>query len=378
MPTVAMDISQVNDPRRTGIGRVVEEQIHSINWLMNEGRWPLDPPTFLSAWPFRLPDRLLDSLRTHGARLVHLPFSSMYIWRATRLSFWVLRNKPDLLYIPEPIHPGLVGLGRLAVMHYDLIVRHHPETATGHIRFLYRNLMMPTLRRAAAVGVDSEFVRTGTAELLPGFSEKSRVLPVYIHREEAADSTPPEGIDPGTPFALYVGNFMAHKNIDRLLNAFERWHGAGDGAFLPLCMAGRPRAGMPALERRLDDLAGRGIILPVGYLGDDHLEWLYRHARFLAFPSLIEGYGLPIMEAMSRGCPVLTSSGGATEETAGGCAHLVNPRDEESILAGIRQLAGDDVLRKQLAERGLEHARTFTRERHATALLDFLQGALHP
>jgi glycosyltransferase involved in cell wall biosynthesis len=368
---VAIDVTQANDPRRTGIGRVVEEMLHSIAWLLERGRWPAAPPTLLSAWPFRWAGDLEERLKIAGVRCEVLPAHSMYVYRATRLAAWTLRQRPDLLFVPEPIHPGLLGGARLAVMHYDLITRHHPSAASRHIRLLYRWLQLPTLRRAHRVGVDSAHVLRETARLIPGLEDRAEVLPIHVDRPEPL--APPvapkiEGID--KPFALYVGNLLPHKNVRRLLVAVEAC-----GA-LPLVVVGRARPEVDDLRPELQRLAACGLVHHIGYASDGELEWLYRHAAFLAFPSLDEGYGLPILEAMSRGCPVMTSRGIATEEAAGGAALLVDPTNQQSISDGYALLATDAGQRSKLAAAGLAHARTHTRERHAGALGDFIARCL--
>jgi glycosyltransferase involved in cell wall biosynthesis len=374
---IAFDVTQANDPRRTGIGRVVEECLRSIVWLMENKRWSLGKLVLLSAWPFRLTSPLLNSLSAQGVEMVVLPMGSMYVYRATRLSLWTLRRKPDLLFIPEPIFPGIHGARRLAVMHYDLITRRHPTTASRHIRLLYRFFLVPTLGRATRVGVDSQFVREETAELVPAFEEKSEVLPIYINDPARFRPEAPEGVDPDAPFSLFIGNLMPHKNVRRLLQAFEQWHAEAPGEFHPLYIVGRARPEVDDIAPRLRELSERGIVRHFGYISDENISWLYANARCFAFPSLVEGFGLPILEAMSQDCPVVTAAGGATEETAGGAALLVDPCSVESILAGIRRVSADAALREDLRQRGRHHVATFTRERHATALLEFLRKA-HP
>lgn len=376
--TVVIDVTQINDTRRTGIGRVVEEFLHSILWLMENRRWEMGQLGLISAWPFRLPGTLAEDLKRHRTAFHHLPCKSMYVYRATHISRWVLKYRPDLLFIPEPIHPGLVGRGRLAVMHYDLITRRVPDTASRHILLLYKMFFLRTLRRAARVGVDSEFVRRETIELLPGFEEKSEAIPIYVHREPEVTPRPPTGIDPNAPFAFFIGNLMPHKNIERLVEAFAAWKHDDPEGFIPLYIVGKISSRTGKLAISLPGLQERGIVRHFGYMDDSELEWFYTNARFLAFPSLIEGYGIPIMEAMSRGCPVLTSRGRATEETSGGSALLVNPENTQSILNGITRLGNDGDLRRKLTGDGLAHARTHTREAHATALHNFLRRSLEP
>ncbi len=374
--TMAFDVTQANDPKRTGIGRVVEEQLNSICWLFQQNRWPFGNLTLLSAWPFRLPEVLIANLQRFGVKLIVLPCASMYVYRLTKVSWWVWKNKPDLLYIPEPIYPGLQFASNLVIMHYDLIARQSPKTVSRHIRFLYRVFLISTLRRANRVGVDSEFVRNQTAALLHEFKRKSEVVPIYLHTPQMSREKRPEILESVVPYALFIGNLLPHKNIRRLLKAFAACKSKCPDEFIPLYIVGRSRPEVDDLQPLLDDLEAKGIIKHFGYLTDEELNWLKHHAKYLAFPSLIEGYGLPIMESMSIGLPVLTSRGVATEETADGAAHLVDPHNTKSILKGIIRLNNDASYRQELAAKGLAHAEQFTREKHATALAEFLKRGL--
>ncbi|MDX1973841.1 MAG: glycosyltransferase family 1 protein [Candidatus Sumerlaeia bacterium] len=371
------DVTQGNDPRRTGIGRVVEEQIRSLAYLLETGRWPFEETTLVSAWEFRLPEDLKVRLQHFNVQMVVLPFKSMYLYRLLRLPLWCRRNAVDVLFVPEPIDPGiwwggLRGNPKRLVMLYDLITRQSPKTVSRHIRFLYQRLLLPTLRSAHGVGVDSEYVRRETALLQPGLLEKSRVLPIYLHEPDRFAAQAPTGFDAEKGFALFVGNLMPHKNIRRVLEAFERLKQSHPGDFIRLGIVGRLRPKLDDLAPRLAELTEAGVVHHFGYLKDEEITWLYRNARFLIFPSLIEGYGLPIMEAMSQGCPVITARGGATEETADGAARLVDPLSVEDIHAALVEFCTSSEVRKKHQLAGLAHARRFTREHHALAFLQFV------
>lgn len=373
---LAIDATHVNDPHRTGIGRVVEEQLRSIAWLMQRGEWPIERLTLVSAWQFRLDPKLHATLRNGGTEFVVLPFSSMYVYRGTRLVRWCTKHRPDLLYIPEPIHPGLWSRQRFAAMHYDLIVQRNPEVMPSHIRLLYQTLQLPTLRRAVRLGVDSETIRNETAELVPGFAQKSEALPIYIHEAGRKESLTPDGMQGFGPYCLYVGNLMPHKNIRRLLAVFREWKRRDPEGFVPLCVVGRAARHLYNIEPLVERLADQGIVRHFGYVSDENLEWLYQNARVFVFPSLSEGFGLPILEAMSRGCPVITSRGIATEEAAGGAAELVNPESGQDILRAVRRVSGDEDLRRRQSSAGIAHAETFTRERHACAFRSFIERSM--
>jgi glycosyltransferase involved in cell wall biosynthesis len=152
-------------------------------------------------------------------------------------------------------------------------------------------------------------------------------------------------------YLLYVGSDLAHKNLDRLL--------AAAAEVLP---SRRARLVLAGVAPRSPRLAGvdRWWVEALGRVDNDRLIDLYRGAVGLVFPSLAEGFGLPILEAFAVGCPVLTSAGTACAEVAGGAALLVDPADTGAIAEGMRQLLDDDQRRRDLAAAGTDRARSFT------------------
>lgn len=157
---------------------------------------------------------------------------------------------------------------------------------------------------------------------------------------------------------LCVGAIQKRKNVARLVRAFERlpksWR---------LALAGAPDGyGAAAELRAVEESRRRTDIDVLGYVSPETLESLYRRAGIFAFPSLDEGFGMPVLEAMSHGAPVVTSQSSALPEVAGDAAILVDPFDGEAIAEALVRLAGDPDLRDDLARRGVERARGFTWE----------------
>jgi glycosyltransferase involved in cell wall biosynthesis len=157
---------------------------------------------------------------------------------------------------------------------------------------------------------------------------------------------------------LCVGAIQKRKNVARLVRAFERlpksWR---------LALAGAPDGYGAAEELRVvEESPRRADIDVLGYVTAEALASLYRRAGIFAFPSLDEGFGMPVLEAMSHGAPVVTSQSSALPEVAGDAAILVDPLDTEAIGAALLRLAGNPDLRDDLARRGLERARGFTWE----------------
>jgi glycosyltransferase involved in cell wall biosynthesis len=170
----------------------------------------------------------------------------------------------------------------------------------------------------------------------------------------------------GQPFLLHVGGADHNKNQQAVLDAYtilrER-----DGMTLPLVLVGGHHLDTVASTRRSAQIEA-GIIRLRGLPASD-LYLLYRHAAALVFPSRYEGFGLPILEAMGQGCPVITSAGGATGEVAGAAALLINPNDPTEIADAARRVLSDEATRATLIALGLAHAATFTWERTARETL---------
>jgi glycosyltransferase involved in cell wall biosynthesis len=167
------------------------------------------------------------------------------------------------------------------------------------------------------------------------------------------------------PFLLCVGALQVRKNISRLLQAFERM-----GADCLLLLTGSSGYGAEEIQQRIQASPVRSRVRVFGYVSSDVLNRLYRTASALAFPSLEEGFGFPVVEAMSAGVPVVTSNGSALAEIARGAALLVNPLDAEEIQLALERVVSDTECRRHLIEAGHERASTFSWEKAAATTLD--------
>jgi glycosyltransferase involved in cell wall biosynthesis len=164
------------------------------------------------------------------------------------------------------------------------------------------------------------------------------------------------------PIILSVGAIQRRKNIVRLVEAFEQ---AGPG--WKLLLAGSFGFDSEAARERIERSPRKQDIQVLGYVTDSQLEELYQRASILAFPSLDEGFGMPVLDAMARGVPVLTSNVSALPEVAGDAALLVDPTDVHAIADGLSRLATDSELRGTLIRAGIARAREFTWEQSVAA-----------
>jgi glycosyltransferase involved in cell wall biosynthesis len=161
------------------------------------------------------------------------------------------------------------------------------------------------------------------------------------------------------PFLLYVGNIKPHKNLERLIDAFGRVRAAGLDE-LRLVIIGDEISRYPAMRQAVHRHQLDKYVRFLGFQPYETLAGFYRLARAFVFPSLYEGFGLPPLEAMACGTPVVTSNVSSLPEIAGGAALLVDPYDTASIAEGITRAVTDEPLRQQLAQRGLARARDFS------------------
>jgi glycosyltransferase involved in cell wall biosynthesis len=189
-------------------------------------------------------------------------------------------------------------------------------------------------------GIDERFARTPRAE------DVARVRERYQLDQR---------------FVLYVGNIKPHKNLVRLIEAFHLLR--RDDADLKLLIIGDEISKLPALRRAVHQYKLHKHVRFLGYLPDDMLAILYRQAAVFVFPSLYEGFGLPPLEAMASGTPVVTSNVSSLPEVTGGAAMLVDPYDVDSIADGMRRVLTDPALAAEMRRKGLLRAREFSWER---------------
>jgi glycosyltransferase involved in cell wall biosynthesis len=211
----------------------------------------------------------------------------------------------------------------------------------------------------------SEYTAGHVRDLLGVRADRIRVVPHGVHLPDHLPTARRER------FILHVGAIQARKNIVRLVEAFER--------VLPgyrLVLAGSEGYGGEAIRARIESSPRRSDIDVLGYVDAVVLQSLYRRAALLAFPSLDEGFGIPVLEAMANRLPVLTSNGSALAEAAGDAAVLVDPANVDGIAAGLGLLASDEAVRTRLIAQGWERARQFTWMRSVEMTWDVYRAVL--
>ncbi len=286
--------------------------------------------------------------------------SALFRLHTRRLEGWLLHT-PNYVLMPFA-GPALTTI-------HDLSWLNYPQTHTiERVRFLDRHLPR-TLDKAAAIFTDSQFIADEIVTKLAVPRAKLRVVPLGVDaayrprpRDELLPSLSKHGLA-GSDYLLVVATQEPRKNLARLARAY-----AGLPAPLrkrhPLVIVGARGWLNAELEQVLPALEARGEVRRLGYVAEDELPLIYAGAHAFAFPSLYEGFGLPVLEAMASGIPVLTSNVSSLPEVArddaGALALTIDPLDETSMRDGLARLLQDDPWRIEAAARGAARGTQFT------------------
>lgn len=232
------------------------------------------------------------------------------------------------------------------------------EYSTPEFRRRFAEQARQAAERSDLIIAVSESTARQVEELLKVERSRLRVIPHGVRARRLPAAAPREVAR--EPIILFVGAIQKRKNVQRLVQAFER-----TPAEWKLMLAGSLGYGAAEVLQAVEQSQRRADIAITGYISDEELERWYGKASLFAFPSLDEGFGIPVLEAMSRGLPVLTSNRSALPEVAGDAALLVNPEETDEIAAALNRLIAEEGLRVELSRRGLERSKSYTWERAA-------------
>lgn len=305
--------------------------------------------------------------RVHYNRL--MPYGAYRrAWRALPVAYEQLFSCPsDIVHFSNYIVPPRVN-GKVVSTVHDMTYMRYPETMqTENLAFLQKE-MPRSMERVDVVTVISEFTRQEVVSLLKLPAERVCLVHCGVGEKVAPVPFAPLAQAKGItgPYILFLGTLEPRKNLIRLIQAFVRMRGDYAGP-LQLVLAGG--AGWKAEEILAAAEKVPDIVL-TGFVSDSERSALYENAAAFVLPSLYEGFGIPVIEAMRDGVPVVCADAASLPEVAGGAALLVDPMDEVDIADALYKVVTDEALSAEMIKKGVENAKRFSWQDAARKLCD--------
>jgi glycosyltransferase involved in cell wall biosynthesis len=313
------------------------------------------------------------------------------LWAMTRQ---VMRYDLDLFFFPAVYtYFPIVNRTKLIVTIHDMIADHHPELVFPNKKFklLWKVKQNLAVRQAHLILTVSEYSKRQIVEHFAVPGSRVRVIPeaasaafdAHLRSEDVTETLRRYQLDPRGRFVLYVGGVSPHRNLRALVDAYHRLSTDPVFSDVKLVLVG-DYEGDPfsfdsdyeALQAEIEQLRlGEKVIL-TGFIEDRALAHLYAAASLLVIPSLEEGFGLPAVEAMTSGTPVISSDRGSLPEIMGEAGRYFDPHRPETMLELFKDVLGNDALRGEMRRSGLARAEQFTWERSATTFMSIIHDVV--
>lgn len=365
---IGIDASRIAISERTGTERYSFEVIGALARLDRRNVYTL----YCNGRPAVLP-RVGPNFTLRS-----MPFPRL--WTHIRLSLELARAAPDALFVPSHVVPLWHPPHSVVTIH-DLGYLAFPQAHTARRRLELHLTTLWSARMARRVIAISQATKD---DLVRHYQVPAEKISVVHHglspqfrpiTDQSAITAVRERYGIGEHYFLYVGTVQPRKNLARLIDAFAQVLQelqSPSSRLLQLVIAGKPGWLTGSIERRALEAGVGERVRFTGYVDDADLPALLSGALAFVFPSLYEGFGMPVLEAMACGAPVLTSATSSLPEVAGDAALLVDPHDTRAIAVALARLADDAALREALRWRGLARAARFTWDRCAEATLRVL------
>jgi glycosyltransferase involved in cell wall biosynthesis len=375
---IAIDVRRMTE---FGIGTYIRNVVRNLSRLDHENTY------FLIGSPARAQE--IDSLPSNFRNIaLTAPERTFEGYRAFRRM--VKRLGCDLVHIPNLFSvPRALPCPYVMTVHDMLEHMSRAREQTGFWRSLHFQLTRNVLRGAARIFAVSNFTKTEIEKLFEIPSERIEVIYNAIderflhgHASAAEREMIAQRYQVAYPFLLYAGRISPHKNVVRMIEAFSalKTELERTGAFpdLKLIIIGDDLSGNPDLRRTVIRSGVQNDVRFLGFVPIDVLRIFYDEAKIFVFPSLYEGFGLPPLEAMAHGTPVVTSNVSSLPEVVGRAAVLVNPENVFEIMRALHRVLTDAALRERLRERGYQQVARFSWEQSVRRILQGYDEICNP
>lgn len=372
---ITFDATPLISEKITGIGWCEVGQTQAIARLFPENRYEY---TFFTSGK----NERIDKARSFAGNRIKLNYSefSGYLYRAVSTflpvpySLFFGKNS-DITHFFNYIAPPFVH-GKKVVTVHDMVYKAFPETVRGRTRFMLETGLKKSMKRADIIVTDSEFSKREIIRYFPEYNGKIRVVPCGVDCERFRPCENPEiidnvkkSLDIDGEYFLYVGTIEPRKNLVRLIRAYNVFARHVKNPPV-LVLAGAKGWLYDDIFALVKKLRLEKQVIFTKYVPSEDMTPLICGATAFVFPSLYEGFGMPPLEAMACGVPVLTSGEASLPEVTGDCAVICDAYSVKSIAKGMYRLYKNPDLRKDLSRRGLERAKLFTWENSAEKLYE--------
>jgi glycosyltransferase involved in cell wall biosynthesis len=314
-------------------------------------------------------------------RAVPEPAAAYSLSEQLRIPMDLRREGADLFHAPHYVLPPLVPCRSIVTIH-DCIHLRFPQYLSSRLAYAYaRSSLWVATHRSNRVLTVSE---ASKRDILRYFRVPESKIDVIYNAIDERFGEPPddeevarvqERYQLNDPFILYAGNIKPHKNLERLIEAFHMLR-RGNLEHVKLLIIGDEISKYATLRRAVHKYKLHKHVRFFGFVPDRTLAVLYRLARVFVFPSLYEGFGLPPLEAMASGTPVITSNVSSLPEVVGDAAVLIDPYRSDAIADAIRRVLTEPVLHEELRQRGLQRVRDFSWDRSVRRVREIYEEVL--
>ncbi len=345
---------------RTGVGEYVFQLAHALvrAYPPDAAGTPLALTLFSSSWKDRpRPDAALAAAAIVDRRVPVRVLNAAWHRLGWPPAETIARGRFDVVHSPHPLLLPSRDAARVITVH-DLFFLSHPEGSTAEVRRDYPSLVRRHAERADRIVVPSASTARDVQEQLHVPGDRISICP------HGRPDWEPRRAPPTNGYILFLGTLEPRKNVGGLLDAYERLldptaRGRGDGRIPPLVLAGRAVEGSAPWLARILEPPLAGHVRHVGYVDPERRRELYEGACLLVQPSLEEGFGLPVLEAMTVGVPVVAAHRGALPDVLGDAGLLVDPVSRDRLADAMDRLLTDPAAAAAYAARGIARSRHF-------------------
>ncbi|MEW6066930.1 MAG: glycosyltransferase family 1 protein [Nitrospirota bacterium] len=335
---------------------------------------------------FTLVPEKLDFLNEYkNFRIIQVGYPVLSYKTFYAFSRLINKYEPDIFFATFQVAPFNVSCPMVIVLHdmMDLMYKdaftHHNFIIKTGLKHFFKFAIPMCVKKAAAIITVSESTKH---DLLSYFNIDSKKVTAVLEGVEekfrpVTDKETLLGVKEryGLPdrFILYLGSIKPYKNLDGVLRSFSRLHELTFHDNVKLVISGLKHFSLDKIEAEIERLNIKDKVLRIGFIAEEDLPAVYSLAEVFLFPSIWEGFGLPVLEAMACGTPVITSNTSSLPEVIGDAGIQVNPHNVEDIAYNIKLLLQDTLLRNALSRKGIQRAKTFTWEKAATKTLEIIE-----